>query len=194
MSDDELVRIAKSVYQKHKRALDFIFEQRPDLQLELSELIGDLIKENSDLIQDRRVKSNINFVPKEWEDIAKFNTTPRSMWTKTGRTVMLEIRNGTASMYLCVVLGPTEDEEFRRNIFEYCRSNAPVFGKVSAKLSQQYFTLYSQKLLNRQQLEDGDLAELEPKVREAWGKFLEDDLKRICELFRERFGNETVVG
>lgn len=189
VSDDDLVRLAKSIYQKHKRALDFIFEQRPDLQLELSEFFVGLIAESGAFIQDRKVKSYINFVPKEWTEVAKFNMTPDSLWTKSGRTVMLEFRNGTTSVTLCVVLGPTEDEQFRQEIFDYCKSKPDKFKKMSAKLYQQYATLYSRKILNKLELEDGKLSELEPKIKKAWEQFLENDLPIICKAFQERFSS-----
>ncbi len=187
VADDDLVQLAKSIYQRHKRALDFIFEQRPDLQLELSEFIGNLIAENGDFIQDRHVKTYINFVPKAWAETPKFNITPADSWTKSRRTVMLEFRNATASMTLCVVLGPTEDEQFRQEIFDFCKSNPNIFKNMSPKLYQQYATLYSKKVLSKQQLEDSELSEIEPKIRKAWKEFLEDDLQKICGAFQERF-------
>ncbi len=187
VADDDLVQLAKSIYQRHKRALDFIFEQRPDLQLELSELIGSLIAENDAFIQDRHVKTYINFVPRAWKEVPKFNITPADLWTKTKRTVLLEFRNATASMTLCVVLGPTEDEQFRQDIFDFCKSNPNIFKNMSPKLYQQYATLYSKKILSKQQLEDSELPEIEPKIRKAWNEFLEDDLQQICDAFQKRF-------
>ena len=187
MSDDALVQLAKSIYQKHKQALDFIFEQRPDLQLELSELVAGLVAESEEFIQDRHVKTYINFIPNEWAGIPKFNITPEGLWTKSGRTVMLELRNSATSMTLCVVLGPTEDENFRRELFEYCKSHSDVFKGASSKLYEQYATLYSKKVLSRQQLEDGELSDLEPKIRKVWNDFVENDLPKICEGFRTTF-------
>jgi hypothetical protein len=190
VSDDNLVRLAKSIYQKHKRALDFIFEQRPDLQFELSEFVRNLIAENDAFIPDRHVKSYINFVPKEWTKVVRFNTTPLSQWTKSGRTVMFEFRNGIASVTLCVVVGPTEDESFRQEIFAYCQSKPEIFKNMSSRLYGQYSTLYSKKILNRQMLENSELSDLEPKVRKAWNDFLEEDLRRICDGFREHFADQ----
>lgn len=187
VSDEALVQLAKSIYQKHKRALDFIFEQRPDLQLELSDFIGGLIAENEALTQDRRVKTFINFVPNEWANIPKFNVTPKNLWTKTGRTVMLEFRINQSSMHLCVVLGPTEDTQFRQDIFEYCKSEPHIFKGMSSKLYQQYATLNSKKVLSRQMLENGDLSDLEQKIRDFWKEFLKKDLPKICDALQERF-------
>jgi hypothetical protein len=187
VSDDALVQLAKSIYQKHKRALDFIFEQRPDLQLELSELVAGLVEKSGAFIQDRHAKSYVNFVPTEWAEIPKFNITPKSSWTKSGRTVMLEFRNSPTSMTLCVVLGPTEDEEFRQEFFDYCKSKPDLFKGASSKLYAQYVTLYSKRVLSRRQLEDGEFSDLEPRVQEVWNDFLENDLPKICEGFQERF-------
>lgn len=189
VSDEALVQLAKSIYQKHKRALDFIFEQRPDLQLELSEFIGGLIAENGAFIQDRHVKTFINFVPSEWVRVSKFNITPKNLWTKTGRTVMLEFRINATSMTLCVVLGPTEDKEFRQDIFEYCKSKTVIFKGTSSKLYEQYATLHSKRVLSRQALEDGELSDLEQQIRKVWGEFLKNDLPQICDAFQKRFAD-----
>jgi len=189
VSDEDLVRLARTIYQRHKRALDFIFEQRPDLQLELSEFIGTLISGSDAFVLDHRVKSSVTFVPVEWTKVSKFNITPASQWTKSGRTVMLEFRNGAASMTLCVVLGPTNDETFRQEFFNYCKTKPDIFKNMTPKLYQQYVTLYSKKVLGKQQFEDGELSELEPKIRKAWREFLEGDLPRIRDAFQKFLGD-----
>jgi len=185
VSDEALVTLAKSIYQKHKTALEFIFEQRPDLQLELSDLIVGLIAESGKFIQDRHVKTSINFVPREWANIPQFNITPDNLWTKSGRTVMLEFRNSTASMNLCVVLGPTDDQQFRESMYDYCKSKPDIFRGITSKLYQSFVTLYSKRILSRQQLEDGELSDLEPIIRKFWEEFLEHDLPIICKALEE---------
>lgn len=187
--DNDLVKLAESIYQKHKRALDFIYEQRSDLQLELNEFIVNLIAESGfDL--DRVVKTSVYFAPKEWANIQQLNNTGLDGWTKTaGRSVLFEIRNTTTLVSICLVVGPTIDEKNRQIIFDYCSMNTNVFKNCSAKLYSKTTTLYSQKIINRQQLEDSSTSELEPKIREAWEDFLEGDLGQIRDAFLNLFSD-----
>ena len=187
--DNDLVKLAESIYQKHKRALDFIYEQRSDLQLELNKFIVNLITK-SGFVLDKVVKTSIHFAPKEWANIPQLNKTGLDEWTKTdGRSVLFEIRNTTTLVSICLVVGPTIDEKDRQKIFDYCSMDTNVFKNCSAQLYPKTTTLYSQKIINRQQLEDSSTSELEPKIKEAWEDFLEGDLRRICDAFQGRFAD-----
>jgi len=84
VTDTELVDIARNFYRKHRTALDFVFEQRLDPQLEMSEAICDLLKEDDRIRLTRRKKTSINFAPLEWENIGTFMQTSKERWTKTG--------------------------------------------------------------------------------------------------------------
>jgi len=67
VGESEIANICQKIYRKHQKALDLIFEYKPDLQVELRQYLEGLIDQNSDLIKDRCSKSNIRFLPEEWD-------------------------------------------------------------------------------------------------------------------------------
>ncbi|HEY9613262.1 PD-(D/E)XK nuclease family protein, partial [Allocoleopsis sp.] len=46
VSDSEIAELCRKIYRKHKQALDLIFEHRPDLQLELSEKLKEIVNQH----------------------------------------------------------------------------------------------------------------------------------------------------
>ena len=61
--DDDLVSVARTVYRKHRAALDFIFEQKPDDQLEMSDFAQQIASEYSQITVVKPTKSYIRFFP-----------------------------------------------------------------------------------------------------------------------------------
>jgi hypothetical protein len=182
VSDEQLAALARSIYKNHKRALDFIFEQRPDLQSDLSAFMRSLLDNDGGFDVDYHVKTYINFAPKDWLDHPQFNQTPTTAWTKSGRTVALQFRNYANASYICVVVGPTEDSSVRVGIHEACKANKKIFKSVQGSLAPQFATIYSRRILTKQDLErgeQGDFTALEEKVQDHWDRFVADDLPAI---------------
>jgi hypothetical protein len=66
VSDSELVELCQKIYRKHQKALDTLFEYRPDLQAEVAKYCTELVNKASGLSLDRISKSYIGFCPEEW--------------------------------------------------------------------------------------------------------------------------------
>ncbi len=67
MSDPELEELARSIYARHKQALDFIFERRPDLISNIGDALeGSLTNWAEDLTVLQRSKTLIVFAPRDW--------------------------------------------------------------------------------------------------------------------------------
>ncbi len=67
MEESELILLAKSLYEKHRTALDFIFEHRPDVLSDIHDHLTRRIDSQSELVRDHCSKTLLYFLPKEWE-------------------------------------------------------------------------------------------------------------------------------
>lgn len=66
MEDSELIRLARTVYAKHKTALDFIFENRPDHWSDARDLIISGLK-TLPVVLEFSTLTYIRFYPKAWQ-------------------------------------------------------------------------------------------------------------------------------
>ena len=90
MSDSEIAELCRRIYQKHRRALDLIFEHRPDRQAEIRDFVEQLIGETPRLILDRSSKTEIRFLPEEWDVPA---LRQGAGWRSTVRMLLFAVIN-----------------------------------------------------------------------------------------------------
>ncbi|MBK1877968.1 PD-(D/E)XK nuclease family protein [Pelagicoccus mobilis] len=105
MNDSEVARIAQKIYQQHKRALDVIFEHRPDNLKLVSDELQRLLRENASelgIIPTASSRSYLRFVPSSWDVPQNTNGTA---WGNCERTVLFEINLRGKSPYLLVIAG-----------------------------------------------------------------------------------------
>ncbi len=56
VSDSEIAELCQKIYRRHQRALDLIFEHRPDMQLEIAQYLANLVNHHEQLILDHEFK------------------------------------------------------------------------------------------------------------------------------------------
>ena len=185
--ESELKRLAAAVYRKHKTALDFIFEQRPDDQLAISEAAVALARKDERIKVVRDGKTLINFVPKVWRDIPDFNAAPKGEWTAGTHSLLFEILNRTNAVSMLLVVGPTEDEGARQRIFDFSRSRPELFKGSSKTLSPAYTRIYSQTLIDRTTLERGDVEKIREALESGFRAFMDKEFNEISDAMVEAF-------
>ena len=186
VTDSKLVETANVFYRKHKAALDFIFEQKRDNLLEIKEIAVNLADEQSRIKVVRQSKSTINFFPDDWNDVQAFNDAPEDKWTKSGHSLLFEIRNHSSSVRMAVVIGPTAQEGFRQKIHDYCLKNRDIFRGASKSLYAEYTTIYSNTLLTKNFLETKQIDEIKIEYEKKFKSFMESDFGNIVlALFNE---------
>lgn len=97
MGDERLARICQEIYAKHQKALDLIYENRPDHAAMLAEIIREWAKEMTDkgeieFVADKSVKSYTRFKTKTMSDIMPDADLAKSGWN-TSNFYFYEIRN-----------------------------------------------------------------------------------------------------
>lgn len=123
VEDEELAKICRDIYYKHQKALDLIFENKPDKSSELADLIKDWAETkniNDSLIFDSEHsgKAYIRFRTKEMDEIIPFSEKNDSGW-KTKNHYFYEIKNNNGKEFsIQFVLSSENKTEKQSEIFE----------------------------------------------------------------------------
>ena len=186
--DDDLVELAQAVYRKHKVALDFIYEQTPDDQLERSDFAREMVsKEGKRIELVRGTKSAINFFPVEWKQIPACNVTPADQWTKSGHSLLFEIRNGRDSLKMCLVIGPSENEALREDMLKFAQSKPKLFPGCSKKLYDKYTTIYNTHMVEPATLDRQPVEKIKDDLESWFQMFMDGKFKEIVGTLSEEF-------
>lgn len=180
MSESEIAELSRKIYRKHQRALDIIFEYRPDQQAAIHEILENLITANTDLVIDSNSKSFLRFIPKYW-DVNKLKQG--SGWTKSGRMLLLEFQNFPNLVRLHLVIGPGPIE-IREKLYamaeQYREFNAyRVLGSKWNTILQLYF-------VNKKDYEVTDFEAMETLINTKWAQFLEQELPKIDRILKDQ--------
>lgn len=180
MSESEIAELSRKIYRKHQRALDIIFEYKPDQQEAIHEILENLITSNADLELDSSSKSYVRFIPKNW-DVSKLQQG--SGWTKSGRMLLLEFQNfpNLVRLHLVIGPGPIEIREKLYSMAEHYREfNAyKVLGSKWNTILQLYF-------INKKDYDITDLEAMETLIKKKWDQFLEKELPAIDKILKEQ--------
>jgi len=68
VSESEIAELCHRIYQKHRQALDLIFEHRPDQQDKISQFVKSLVLNRPELVLYHNSKSYTRFGLKEWKE------------------------------------------------------------------------------------------------------------------------------
>lgn len=185
LEDEELIKICEEIYFKHKRALDLIFEYKPDIYNNISTLLQNTINENDDLILDDSNKTFIRFSSKKIDEcVAKEGNNGE--WTSTNRLLLLEVHNKGHRVNLALVIGPGE-ENTREKLHKIAINNPDVFKKHRNKLSPKYSNIYSNELYRFDKSNEEDFEEILNKIEKQFNKFIMKELPKIEQIIYKNF-------
>lgn len=91
MDQSKIAQVARAIYKQHKRALDVLFEHRPDNLQNVSEIIrAELASRANELgiVMGPSSKAYIRFIPKEWDHPGNSHG---SAWGNSSCTVLFEL-------------------------------------------------------------------------------------------------------
>lgn len=179
VGQSDLEKICKEIYYKHKKALDLIYEFRPDQYSEVNRILLEIIKEDDRLIEEQSSKTLIRFVPKALE---KANPRNCEGWTDSKRLLIFEIPNGE-SLRLKLVVGPTVNDE--RNIFiDYAKSKPQIFKGASKRKSVKWSVIYSKNLMKKNYIEDyeNDYDSLKVDLKKKLDTLIANDVQKLLKV------------
>ncbi|HVU33846.1 MAG TPA: PD-(D/E)XK nuclease family protein [Opitutaceae bacterium] len=109
MDESEIARTALRIYQQHRRALDVIFEHRPDNLRMASERIRQLLADNAEqlgILPESSTKHYLRFIPRGW-DVP--GNTHGNAWAGCKRTILFELNLTGKRPYLYIISGKAPD-------------------------------------------------------------------------------------
>jgi hypothetical protein len=180
VSDSEIAKLCRKIYNHHKKALDLIYEHKPDLQLELSEFLKSLIKEKNqnELNLDHSSKSYVRFYLTAWDKYP--NQHKGGGWTSSKRILLFEFQNNLDSLVLKLIIGPG-NKNARENLYKIASQNPDAFSGMSKKLYDKFTQIYKKDYLKSKDYEDINWEDLKEKLRKKWEAFLKNDFIRLTE-------------
>ena len=182
MQDSKVQDLCIKIYKKHKKALDLIFEYKPDRLMEMYELLVDIIKKDNELDLDDSLKYYIRFIYKILDDLIP-KTQEKGTYLSSKRILIFDVKNNEngLTLYLSIFPGP---EEIRTKLHNLARQNPNIFNKAEHKLTPQFTTIYTKTLLKLKSDEDieDNIREL---ILEKMKDFKENDLPKIVNVMKQ---------
>lgn len=174
MENSEIQEICRKIYKKHKKALDLIFEYKPDLLMEINECLTEIIKNDPDLILDFSSKSYIRFITKKLDFIPRRGEG----WTKSERILLFEFKNNLNGVALYLIIGPGS-KEIREKLCKIAKNKLKLFNVAKRKFTGQWFSIYKKTIVKANNYEDKDISEIKKNLKEKIESFKINDLVKI---------------
>ena len=120
MSESEIAVLCQKIYKQHRQALDLIYDHRPDIQLNISKFLEEIIEStvNLDITKDKCEKRWIRFYPKVWGEIENLKVC--NGWTDSKQILLFEFVNEPKYLGLHLVVGfdNIDNTELRKSILQ----------------------------------------------------------------------------
>lgn len=179
VSESEIAELCRQIYRKHRRALDLIFEHRPDTTAAISEYLKSLIAESEAVIPDQSSKAYVRFSLPQWD----IRPMMEGSWTRTGRILLFEFVMDYRGLFLHLQIGPGPTE-IRQTLFDAAQKGK-VLAPSSKTLHKDWNDIWpNRKIVRTEAMEELPLEELENKISDYWKHFLQNDLPAIAAEMR----------
>jgi len=178
VGNSEIEEICRSIYKKHQKALDLIFQYKPDIILEISEYLQNLLKKDKRVTYVASGKTYIDFAS---EAMKKIVTKIIKDSPESNNILYFEFRNYEDRLVLCFLVGPGK-QEYRQKLFELCKSKKELFKKTGNTLYQKYNAVYQKEILGSNDYNEASIDELSVKINKKWEEFCKGDLIKINEF------------
>jgi len=179
VEDSEIQKLCDQIYKAHHRALEVLFEHRPDKALMIKEFLENLITKIPSLEPDYSVKSYIRFIPKSLDFFPRHGQD----WTPSKRLVLFEF-DQASMLKLKIVLGPGRQTS-RDRIQQFIAKHPAVFNRASTKCYPQWWSFHIEEWISRKQYEGNDLEELKQQIQARFGEFIEKQLPNFTKVLEE---------
>jgi hypothetical protein len=179
VSGSEIDELCLRLYKRHQRALDLIFERRPDKQKMLQDEVEKVINHTPGFEVDKSTKSSVVFAPTSWDVPALLTGTN---WNTRGRIMVFWFEIKPTGVRLILEIGPG-DGETRNRLFRMASSNKPLFSPGKT-LYPQWCRIYNKDVLSKKVVEEADITDIHNNLQKAWGSFRDNDLPKIEQVLR----------
>lgn len=182
--------LARKIYNNHRKALDFIFNNIADQRSEIFNYIEELINKDKNLVISYSTKSRIRFQTKFMDSLPKEGD--RS-WNKVKEILLYEIQNNTDFINIILVIGPAK-QEYREKIFkEFKNGFIKKYLKTNTKISDKFNTVYKEVIISKEDYSTLEFDDIKIKIQDFFNNpdlnhFLDIDkyLKEKNYLFKKK--------
>lgn len=188
MEDGDLVRLARQIYSKHKVALDYIFENRPDFSNSVRERLETMIASRAELVPDTTTYRWIRFAPVGWRH-DQFMLGDGT-WTSSRSLLLFEFQNASNQVKLALLIGPG-DKAIRQDLLDFAIHHQPPFSVSGMTLNDKWNQIWSERFLSAQDLADEDLDTVTKKLDARWKQFLMQSLPAISSAIEAWSANHS---
>ena len=143
LTDDKLEALCRRIYLKHKRALDLIYEYRPDIISDINEKVRNIIDDLDVYKESHSIKSIFRFTQQGIDRINDAYRSVASGWLKDRSIMVHEIRISEKELKIATVIGPSDNNERDLLINHYYQAVNPNNTKKTSK----YQTIKSERIM-----------------------------------------------
>ena len=178
VAETEIAALCAQLFKEHGKALDILFEHRPQQGASLAELVD----REPDLILVRSTERFVRFTHRRL-DIDALMGGSVGPWS--GRRLVFEFKteDGMRSCQLYLVLEP-EPGPCRERLIGVARRSGPPF---NVKLSQ-WASLYHRWIFRADDHISMSPDELEEHIGQQWNEFITEDMPRLVDALASEFG------
>ena len=181
VGNSEIEEICRLIYRKHQKALDLIFQYKPDILLEISEYLQKVLSKDSEIIADSAGKTVVNFITKTLDNSIK---RKGEGWTRSNRFMLYQFLNYSERLVLRLYIGPGV-KVYRDKLLQFCITNKEIFSLADRKsVGIKWHTVYQKEFLKKNDYADANIEDLKGIINSVWKDFGERDRKRIDECFK----------
>ena len=188
MPDQELQDLARLLYERHKEAFDYILKYRPEGGGHF-QVAKSLVEGDESLVMDRVGTSSLGFVPAEWCSVPDLNACSPTLWTRTGRSAVFEVKTYTSEAYayrvsIALIVGPAPDG-IRERLYKGARDRPDLFKGLVKPMGAKFATIYGRDLLSHAAGKLMDEEQRAAVIQETWKTFQEEDLPALTKAVLE---------
>jgi hypothetical protein len=143
MNESDIARLAQKIYKQHKKALDVIYEQRPDNLLDVTNRLVDLLQgkaQENQLVPLSSQKARIRFIPESWNQSG--NSHGQAV-KGVKQSLVCEIWLSAEGRAVFEVASWPIDEQWSQQMWEIARDAPFVHSrKGKAKLKHNWLSIH----------------------------------------------------
>ena len=180
--DNKLRELAARLYERHAEALDFIFESRPQ-QAGILAALTSRIETAAGLVVDSQSPNCLRLLPKAWDGVLKTVRCDPTLWTRSGRGILFEVKTYPATpgrVNVSLIIGPAAPDG-RIRLYEAAKANPELFTGIVKPMGAKWATIFSRDLLTSAQAKGLTLEQQVNNVLLGWSDFQGDALPKITQ-------------
>jgi hypothetical protein len=163
MENSEEVKLAREIYNSHKDALDFIFQNISDNRQDIFNQVKNIVENNSEFVLLYSTMSRIRFTTKYMND--NLPNIGNKRWNGMIQVFAYEVINNIDSISLILVMGPA-DALYREKAFTKLKADfIPKYLKTKTSLSEMYNTIYKKVLISKDEYNAMDIASIQERIK-----------------------------